>query len=200
VFTDDDCEVRPDWLRAMTVRLRETPGAVMTGRVDPGGEGHVASVTEWTESVTYTRPSLKEDLLFTGNMGCAVETFSRVGPFDEREFLRFAEDNDWGYRALRAGLPIIFCPEAAVTHLDWRAPEELLRTYADYARCQGGFYGKYLRRGDAFIALRVGVTLLRGSRRWVTGLIRGDRVQRRNGALTVTKLLPGILAGIRGSS
>jgi GT2 family glycosyltransferase len=60
--------------------------------------------------------NLKEDILYPNNMGCAKEYFSKIGYFDEREFLRYAEDNDWSYRALKLGTTISYVPEIAVTH------------------------------------------------------------------------------------
>jgi GT2 family glycosyltransferase len=203
-ITDDDCEVEPGWLEALTRELRERPGAVVTGRVDAGssgaGDGLAVSLTRGSEPRSYTRPLLKEDILFAGNMGCAVATWERVGPFDEARHLRHAEDNDWAYRALRAGVPILFRPAAGVRHLDWRSPEELLATYAGYAESQGGFYGKHLRRGDAFIALRTAVTYLRAARRTVAGALSGDALRRRDGWVTLKRLGPGILRGLRESS
>jgi GT2 family glycosyltransferase len=203
-ITDDDCIVEPGWLEALTGELRERPAVVVTGRVDPGsggeGEGQAVSLTRGTEPRTYTRPLLKEDILFAGNMGCAVETYRKIGPFDEAEYLRNAEDNDWAYRALRAGVPIAFQPAAGVRHLDWRTPEELLATYAGYAESQGGFYGKHLRRGDAFIALRSLITYARAARRTVAGTLRGDSLRRRHGWVTLKRLGPGILRGMRESS
>ena len=93
----------------------------------------------------HTRPLRDRDPLFTGNMGTELATFRRVGPFDESPSLAGAEDNDWGYRALQLGVPIVYAPEVAVTHLDWRDTRELAVVYRRYARAQGGFYGKHLR-------------------------------------------------------
>ena len=63
-------------------------------------------------------------------------------------------------------------PEIVVTHLGWRDEQQREAQYASYARSQGGFYGKYLRQGDLFIALRAAVHLLRAVRRWVMGALR----------------------------
>lgn len=199
VITDDDCLVEPDWLRSMTLELREHPEAVITGRVDPGGEGVNVSLTHSNTPATLTRPLLKEDMLYAGNMGCAVDLYEKVGPFDEGEYVNYSEDNDWGYRAQRAGIPIIFFPSAAVRHLHWRSPDQTLETYANYAQGQGGFYGKHLRRGDAFIALRTVVTYLRAARRMAAGALQGNAMRRKNGWITLRRLGPGIVRGIRES-
>ena len=145
----------------------------------------------------HTRPLWDRDPLFTGNMGTAMATFDRVGPFDESSAVAGAEDNDWGYRALRLGVPIVYAPEVAVTHLDWREPSELAAVYRRYARAQGGFYGKHLRGRDLFIAWRAVRDLLRGP--WL--LLRAATSRNSElaviGHAEVRGILPGIVAGFR---
>ena len=60
-----------------------------------------------------------------------------------------------------------------------------------------GFFGAYLRRGDLFIALRIPVHLLRAARRWLVGILRGDRDLAINGRAYVSGLWPGLRAGWR---
>ena len=72
-----------------------------------------------------------------------------------------------------------------------------IQQYRDYARSHGGFYGKYLRKGDWFIALRVVVHHLRALRRWVRGAVTGDQEAARIGRAYLTGLLPGIVVGLR---
>jgi GT2 family glycosyltransferase len=119
----------------------------------------------------------------------------RLGGLDEDQCLRTAEDGEFAYRALRAGVPIMYCPEIVVTHLDWRDDQQRADQYEGYARSQGGFYGKYLRRGDLFIALRAGLHLTRAVRRWALGTLRGRHEAARIGRAYATGLIPGIRAG-----
>jgi GT2 family glycosyltransferase len=131
-------------------------------------------------------------------MGLAVETTKRVGLFDEdSRFKAAAEDNEWSYRALRAGVPIIYAPDVIVTHLDWRDDFQLLKTYQAYAWGQGVFYGKYLRKADWFIALRTALYFYRGIKLYITGLTRNDFDQRVYGHARLTHFIPGVLAGLR---
>jgi GT2 family glycosyltransferase len=132
-------------------------------------------------------------------MGFAVSVCDHVGLFDESELLLLAaEDNDWSYRALRMGVPIIYAPEVIVKHLDWRSESQLIATYQTYARSQGAFYGKHLAHGDLFIALRVVITLLRAFWRWSRGIITSNTILVGNGRAFVTELLPGLVKGSRG--
>ena len=197
VVTDDDCLVAPDWIARLGERLRRHPGAIITGRVEAGeGDAQLSVVTSTTEAIQH-RPALRFDRLSGGNMGLPLEVARRVGPFTESPAMRTAEDGEFAYRALRAGVSIVYAPEVVVTHLAWRDAAEREDQYYSYALSQGGFYGWYLRQGDAFIALRVIVHLLRASRRWLFGRLRGDADVARNGRAYVLGLLPGLRAGWR---
>lgn len=197
VITDDDCLVARDWMARLGERLRRHPGAIITGRVEAGeGEAQLSVVTSTSEQIQ-RRPALRFDRLSGGNMGLPLEVARRVGPFTESPAMRTAEDGEFAYRALRAGVPIVYAPEVVVTHLAWRDAAEREDQYYSYALSQGGFYGWYLRQGDAFIALRVIVHLLRASRRWLVGRLRGNADMARNGRAYVLGLLPGLRAGWR---
>ncbi|MGD8752485.1 MAG: glycosyltransferase [Anaerolineales bacterium] len=196
--THDDCIVAPDWLKSLHFQLLKNFETVVTGRVEPGGSGVTVSIKTSTIPESYRKPLLKEDVLFPNNFGCERSVFSKVGLFDESYYLRFAEDNDWSYRALRAGVPIVYAPEVIVKHLDWRDNSRLIATYGAYARSQGGFFGKHLRRGDLFIALRIAIGLVRGFYRWVRGILSDDPIMIASGWYSMTKMPSGVIAGLRG--
>jgi GT2 family glycosyltransferase len=197
VITDDDCLVASDWVRRLGERLRRHAPAIVTGRVEAGeGEAQLAVVTSEVEDIQRS-PRLRFDRLSGGNMGLALEVAHRVGPFTEARSMRTAEDNEYAYRALRAGVPIVYAPEVVVAHLGWRDAAGRAEQYRGYGLSQGGFFGWYLRQGDAFIALRIAVHLLRSLRRWVTAGLRGDREMAANGRAYVQGLLPGLRAGWR---
>jgi GT2 family glycosyltransferase len=195
-ITHDDARVHREWINCMWSRLHRSPGAVISGTVIPESP-RVPSANKAGESVVHTRPLLTRDPLFANNMGTSMEVVHKVGLFDERRELAYAaEDNDWGYRALRAGVPIIHAPDVVVTHLDWRNDQELEETYRRYARAQGAFYGKYLRHGDLFIARRAVRDLIRGP--WlVLRAFASPRNQElaRMARAEITGILPGIVAG-----
>jgi GT2 family glycosyltransferase len=198
-LTDDDCFVDNDWLKTMVMHLRHHPESIVTGRVEPAGNGVITAVTSLTPAI-YRRPRLKFDAMSGGNMGTAISVVQRIGFFDEDARLRTAEDGEWAYRALRVGVPIIYAPDVVIRHYGWRDESERAVQYKDYARSHGGFYGKYLRKGDWFIALRVLIHLGRALRRWLHGLLAGDQELVLNGRAYVTDLLPGIITGLRRRS
>ena len=196
---DDDCCALPDWSQRMLERLLAHPGVVITGRVDPVGAKALPSTIVSVEEVMYYRPLPDRDPLFTGNMAAERSVFERVGPFNEHPALvPAAEDNEWGYRALRAGVAILYAPDVAVRHLDWRSPAELVATYRRYARGQGGFYGLYLRRGDWFIVRRTLRDVLRSMWLLGRGKLSGKRDITQTSDAYLFDLLAGVLAGLTG--
>jgi GT2 family glycosyltransferase len=197
--TDDDCFVAADWLQAMTNHLRRWPEAIVTGRVEAAGDETVefCTVTS-TTPVVYRRPQLKVHPLIGGNMGASMATVERVGLFDQHPALHAAEDSDWGYRALRQGIPIAYVPEVVVRHYNWRTSGQRAARYRDYARSQGGFYGKHLF-SSGLIALQASRALVRGPIRWLRGWRRRDADMVARGRADTLGLLPGILAGLHRS-
>ena len=120
--------------------------------------------------------------------------------FDEDPLLRNdAEDVEWGYRALRKGIPIAYSPEVAVSHFGWRDGKEKSDRFKSYGYGHGAFYGKYLRRGDFFILGRAAGHFVRALRRWVRGRLNRDAELAMLGRAYCLNLLPGILAGLRSS-
>ena len=195
-ITDDDCFVEAGWLQNMFDCLREHPEAIVTGQVEAAGED-VLFVVASPVAAIYSRPRLKFDSMSGGNMGASRAVIEKVGLFDEDPRLRTAEDAEWSYRALRKGVPIIYAPEVRVRHLGWRDPSRRAEQYRDYARSHGGFYGKYIRKGDMFILLRALVHHYRAARRWARGKTSGDADLAMLGKAYFTGLLPGIVAGFR---
>lgn len=198
--THDDCRVGVEWFERLSARVRDVGDAILTGRVEPEGEGLVLTVVTRREPAVYSTPLIDRDVLFPPNMAFPIRVIERVGYLDEHPSLRLAgEDNEWAYRALRAGVPIVYDPDIVVGHLAWQDPRRLRSLHRRYARGQGSFYGKYLRRGDPFILRRTIRDLVRAP--WL--VLRGAAT--RNGELLamglgeVTGLLPGLVAGLRNA-
>lgn len=195
-ITDDDCFVEENWLKNMADRLRLSPDAVVTGRVAGAGEEMIVTVTSTTPSVQ-SRPRLKFDSMSGGNMGTSLAVFRKVGLFEEDPVMATAEDAEWAYRALRKGVSLRYEPEVIVTHFGWRDESRRIEQYRHYALSHGGFYGKYIRRGDLFILARAAGHFFRALRRWARGRLKGDSELALLGRAYCLNLLPGILAGMR---
>jgi GT2 family glycosyltransferase len=195
-ITDDDCFVEEGWLRNMATMLQQHPQAVITGRVEAAGEDLVLVVTSPFPSIQ-NRPRLKFDSMSGGNMGAPLDIFRKVGLFDEDPAMATAEDAEWAYRALRKGISIRYEPSVVLAHFGWRDTGKRVDQYRDYALSHGGFYGKYLRRGDLFILTRAIGHLGRALRWWMRGTVAGNAELAMLGKSYFLNLLPGIRAGIR---
>jgi GT2 family glycosyltransferase len=196
--THDDCRVDPSWLMTLLARLREGDETIVTGRVEPAGEGPVPTIVTAPEPVVHRRPRLDGDDLFPPNMAFPRSVLQRIGYLDEHPSLRMAgEDNDWAYRALRAGVHIVYDPAAVVSHVGWQPQSALPSIYRRYARGQGAFYGKHLRRGDMFIARRAARDMARCGWLVLRGILSKNRELRAMAYGDATGLVPGLLAGLR---
>ena len=191
-ITDDDCLAHPDWLERVNAHLVEHPDRIVTGRVDAGDETVLVSVRH-ADSCVQQRPSVRFDRLSGGNMALAKATAERLGGLDEDPRVHTAEDTEFAYRALRSGVTILYEPAIAVTHLGWRDEVQREGQYSSYARSHGAFYGKYLRRGDMFIAARATLHWMRALKRWMSSTLRGDRER----AMYSRNYVRGLFAGIR---
>src|SRR5258706_15760621 len=93
-------------------------GGVMGGM--PEGEAVIApSLRENGRDAIFRSPGYR-DVLFGNNMAIPSDLLRRAGGFDEGlgpgTISPAAEDNDLGYRLLRAGVPIRYLPTMVVTH------------------------------------------------------------------------------------
>jgi GT2 family glycosyltransferase len=199
--THDDCRVDPSWLAKLLARLQDSGEAIITGRVKPIGDGAVPTIITAPDLVVHRRPRLDGDDLFPPNMAFPRSILHRIGYLDQHPSLRMAgEDNDWAYRALRAGVPIVYDPAAVVAHVAWQPRSELPSIYRRYARGQGAFYGKHLRRGDLFIACRVSRDLVRCPWLILRAMLTSNRELLALAYGEITGLVPGLLAGLQNSA
>ena len=198
-ITDDDCFVEEGWMSSMATKLQQYPQAVITGRVEAAGEDMVVVVTSPIPSIQ-NRPRLKFDSMSGGNMGASLDIFRKIGLFEEDPVMATAEDAEWAYRALRKGISIRYEPDVVLAHFGWRDAGKRVEQYRDYALSHGGFYGKYLRRGDLFMLARATGHWGRALRRWVRGTVAGNAELAILGKAYCLNLLPGILAGMRSKT
>jgi GT2 family glycosyltransferase len=200
-FIDDDMWVDPHWWGAL-VRALAAAGerAVVTGRVlaaPPEVAGGIApSIMDGEERRVY-RGRLGQDVLAAGNMALPRRALEEIGPFDERLGAggRFpsSEDNDFGFRLLRAGWSIVYEPAAVLYHRAWRTKGDFPRVRWCYGLGQGAFYAKHLRNDRSLLG-RFGGDLARQARKLPA------RLRERELRLMASDLAyaAGLLAGMAG--
>lgn len=179
VMTDDDCEPEAGWLEALEAETRRAgPRAAVVARVKAGPVGPGKAIPPAT--IEDPEPHdfagrVDRDLVYP-NFAVPREAFEAIGRFDARlgvgTPIPGGEDNDFGYRLLRAGWRILYRPGPAVVHCAWRSPEERAALKRAYGIGQGAFYRKYLGR-DPFIAWRFARDVFRSSRAAGGALLRG---------------------------
>ncbi len=196
VALDDDCIPERNWLETMEIQLRENPSALVTGRLQPAGEGIPPTVVMSQTPCVHHRPSVRiHSPLASANMGFALKTAQLIGAFDPTLFA--AEENDWAYRALSIGIPIVFAPEIIVYHFHWRDKNQMAETYRMYAWSQGMFYGKHLRHGHWLMLVRAALSFYRGARDLLYGWRHKDFDLQANGYARMSQIIPGLFFGLR---
>lgn len=162
-FLDDDMFVEPDWFGNLVCAVvRAGPNSLVSGQVLSGEAevpgGTAPSIKNDRQPVVY-RGRIRQDVLYTGNMGAYRSAFHEVGLFDERlgPGTKFpsAEDNDLGFRFLEYGYSICYVPEAIVYHRAWRSPRENLSLEWRYGVGRGAYYAKHMSWQDRYMLSRL---------------------------------------------
>ena len=173
LVTDDDCTVAADWVSTATQLATMHRGAIVTGKVLPVGDPRAVPSTKDDPSPRDLSGERRGGWLFGNNMLLPRSDVLELGGFDERFGPEeAAEDNEFCYRWLKAGRPLRYEPSMVVDHHDWRSPDDLDRLYVRYARGEGFFYAKHLRRGDLRMLRFVVRDLGWAARGLVSGLVR----------------------------
>lgn len=157
LVTDDDCTVADDWIATAWSLTRTDPGCIYSGMVVPVGDARAVPSYKIDPTPRDFTGKAHGGALFPNNMVANGRLVLAAGGFDERfSPAEAAEDNDFGYRWLKAGNALRYEPTLVVWHHDWRSPGQLDRLYLAYARGQGFLYAKHLREGDLRMVAYIG--------------------------------------------
>ncbi|GIW71173.1 MAG: hypothetical protein KatS3mg102_0715 [Planctomycetota bacterium] len=135
-FTDNDCEVAPDWVEQLGVYLRDAPRrvAAVGGRVlDASGGlyGRYFTYHKILDPFPYHGRYL---YVVTANCIVRRQAFQAVGGFDERIRHPGGEDPGLCFKLLDAGWELHYRPEAIVRHHYRLGLWEFARTFFRYGR------------------------------------------------------------------
>ena len=139
-FTDSDCLPDKDWLKNGVQKIKQSVTlSVIVGRVIIFPRDHVHSNLLERYELLYAlkqRTYVKRGFFgATANIMLQKEIFSKVGYFDED--LPSAGDKDWCWRAVMAGCPLVFAPEAVIFHPAIYQLRDMIRRQR---RMAGGHY------------------------------------------------------------
>ena len=116
VFTDDDVVAQPGWLAAIGAAHERDPQAVVQGRTEPDPrELHRLSAFSRSQHATGPGPWFQ-----TCNIAYPRRLLEQLGGFDESFWDAAGEDTDLGWRAIEAGVRVVYEPAA----LNWHAVHE----------------------------------------------------------------------------
>jgi len=211
-FTDDDCEVRPDWIGQVARAFLENPwvaavtgGALPDPRLLSSGINPriLAAVTWHPEERRVFRGKVDPSLAGGGlNLSLRKSWVERVGMFDPDlgpgALHRGADDTDFLYRLLCSGGAILYDPEVVVSHFPWREEKAQSAVEFEYGHGISAWALKWAGKGDffpAWIALKV---LVSQGRRALGGSLRGDRAAARTGRAYLAGLGRGATARLFG--
>ncbi len=169
LFTDDDCEVDPDWARSWAELFDSNPtiglgfGTVSAPPYDTT-EGIIPTFDPGPSPLTFGPEVLRGGPIHLGlgaNMVMLRSAWQRAGGFDEHlgagTDLPAAEEGDMAVRVLDLDVDIALAPEPRVLHHGFRGGAAAASLVLGYCLAGGAMYGKHIRSGDRraiFWALR----------------------------------------------
>ena len=132
VFTDDDCQLAPDYIvSALRHDAADTEPTLRGGRVELGDPTDLPfsirtgqTAKTWQRRQASARDGSLNTALIGANMAMRRSLIDRLGPFDERfgaggRFLG-GEEIDYLYRAYLADVLIVYTPDMVIYHYHGR--------------------------------------------------------------------------------
>ena len=188
-FIDDDCQAGPNWLRAMSVQLQETPYRACGGRVvNALPQNPYSAATQLLLDYLYEHynPLIHFAGFFpAANLTVPRERFLEMGGFDQT--LRFGEDRDLSHRWTALGYHFMRVPGSVVYHYHPLNFTSLLSLHFSYG---GGSY-RFMEKHHGGISK---ITAL-NSLSWHSKLILSGIKKQRNGGGLINALLLLLIQG-----
>jgi GT2 family glycosyltransferase len=157
-FTDDDCIVDRNWLKAIRDHFKADPGlGILGGRVELYNPEHKPiTIRPFKESRVFRSIADLFYLIPGCNMAFRRAVYEQTGLFDSRlgpgSKGFSAEDSDFIYRTHKLGWPIRYEPDALVLHNHGRTTDEQVTDLArGYVYGRGAFYLKHIMHFDRVV-------------------------------------------------
>lgn len=151
-FTDDDCEPRPDWLRALKSAADTTPDCLLGGRTINGFPQVLCSAGSQMIHDTvhdfYNVDPARARFFASNNMAAPAEMLRSLGGFDET-FRIASEDRDLCERWLAVNRRMLYVPDAVVRHCRPLDFGSFLRQHFRYGRGAALFHQERVRRASS---------------------------------------------------
>lgn len=150
-FTDDDCEVLPDWLHAFDAARRQHPGALLGGAALNGLPGNLfSSGSHWIHLLVYAfynQDPQNARFFATQNMAVPAARFRELGGL-VAPYRSAAEDRDFCHRWIQSGGRLVYVPEARMIHRHDLTALSFWRQHFAYGRGAYRFHALCRARGS----------------------------------------------------
>lgn len=135
-FTDNDCEVHPEWARQLAVYLRDAPSRVagVGGRVIATGQDAFSRYFDYHKTLDPFLQGGRFLYLVTANAAFRKAALEEVGGFDEDLRSPGGEDPGLCFKLLARGHEMHYRPEALVRHHYRSSMWDFVRTFYRYGR------------------------------------------------------------------
>jgi glycosyltransferase involved in cell wall biosynthesis len=147
VFTDDDCQSDPNWLKYFEISFEQNPDCLIGGHtINKLPENLYSEASQLLVDYLYTyfnRNSAQSSLFTSNNFALSAERFREIGYFDTTFPLAAGEDRELCDRWLHLGYRTIYLPEAIVYHSHHLSLSRFWRQHFNYGR--GAFHFHQLR-------------------------------------------------------
>jgi glycosyltransferase involved in cell wall biosynthesis len=200
-FTDDDCEVAPDWLSAIASLFIRHPqvdmlcGAVHAAAFDANA-GFIPVFEPRVEQRIASRWLKWREKGISANMAMRKALLERTGYFDPLlgpgAIFRAGDDWDFTYRALAASGAVLVTPQPSVTHHGFRDRAQGKVLVRGYSMGSGAAFMKHLRLGDLAVLPTLLIVWFRCIRWW-----RLITLRRENGVGNFLAYARGMMASFR---
>jgi len=151
LFTDDDCRVDAQWVRTLSLSIRDTPKTAAGGRIaNRLGGNRWSTASQRVLDIVYAyynADPTRATFVASNNFALHADAFRELGGFDER--FRWAEDRDLCRRWLAAGHELIYVPTAIVDHTHRLTGQAFVRQQFAYGRGAFHFHRTAARNGDS---------------------------------------------------
>ena len=134
-FTDDDCRVEPEWLRAMGRVLSDDAGCMVGGLTVNAADGIYPTMSQLIVDVVYRHYNADPDharFIASNNMALSASGFREVGGFDAG--FRASEDRELCDRWRHRGRRIVYAAAARVRHAHPMRARDFCRQHFEYGR------------------------------------------------------------------
>jgi len=207
LFLDDDCEADADWVATYAERFRDDPsldiagGRVLLDKNDASADIQLGIQDDQTPRRVTGRRNPVGTLDRGGNLAVRRSAFMKMGGFDEGlgpgTPCQAAEDTDFIYRAMCAGIEMAYLPDAIVFHAQWRELSDAALVEQGYGIGLGAFVAGHARRGDLYALSLAGRLMWHlGGKPLARGLVRRRAPDIRSGLRYLACIPWGFARGI----